>query len=221
MSNQKIHVPVSPMTAVSPSSSLSSVQHRRKRAILGVGLLLLPTGLFTQSWWTPGGGWHEGIEILGLFLIGFCALGRAWCSMYIGGQKNATVIHSGPYSVVRNPLYVFSVIAAGGVGFLVGSGVVGLLFAFLIFLIFNGVSRKEEAFLSVKLGESYRAYLAEVPRWLPRWRLWKNAETLVVRPSLVWITFRDSCLFYLALPLFEGIEKLQLAGYLPVYLWLP
>ncbi len=141
--------------------------------------------------------------------------------MYIGGQKNEAIVRVGPYSMVRNPLYIFSVIAAGAIGLLVGSIVIGILFALLIFLIFDRVIRKEENFLLKKFEEPYRDYMTEVPRWHPRWYQWKDADTLVVRPKLVWITLRDASLFYLALPLFEGVEWLQEVGYLPVYLWLP
>lgn len=208
-------------TAPPPAPSLSGVQRRRKQIIFGVAFLLFFAILFTQSWWAWEGIWHEDIEILGLVLIGFCVLGRTWCCMYIGGQKNEAIIRVGPYSVVRNPLYVFSVIAAGATGFLTGSIVIGLLFALLIFLIFDRVIRKEEAFLVKKFDGAYRNYMAETPRWWPRWRLWKDADTLTVRPRLVWITFKDASLFYLAYPLFEGVEWLQGSGYLPVYLSLP
>lgn len=204
-----------------PLPSLSQVQHRRKATILAVALLFFLAALFTQSWWVPEGLWHEDIETAGLVFIGLCVLGRTWCCMYIGGQKSETIVCVGPYSMVRNPLYVFSIIAAGATGFLAGSIVIGVLFALLIFLIFDRVVRKEEAFLLKKFGEPYRDYMARVPRWLLRLRQWKDVETLVVQPRLVWITLRDASLFYLALPLFEGIEWLQEASYLPVYLWLP
>ncbi|PCJ60134.1 MAG: isoprenylcysteine carboxyl methyltransferase [Rhodospirillaceae bacterium] len=221
MSDKNPEAETAPAAFPLPSPGLSSVQRRRKRIIFVVALLLLFAALFTQSWWGPEGFWHEDIEVVGMVLIGLCVLGRTWCSLYIGGHKSATIIRTGPYAVVRNPLYVFSVVAAGATGLLAGSIVVGALFALLIFLIFNGVIRKEETFLLKKFDGPYRDYLATTPRWLPNWRLWKDADTLVVRPNLVWMTFRDASLFYLAYPLFEGIEWLQATGILPVYLWLP
>lgn len=216
MKSKPVSATISPLVP-----SLSRVQHRRKHAIFAVALLLFLATLFTQSWWMPEGLWHEDIETAGLVLIGLCVLGRTWCCMYIGGQKNEAIVRVGPYAMVRNPLYIFSVIAAGAIGLLVGSIVIGILFALLIFLIFDRVIRKEENFLLKKFEEPYRDYMTEVPRWHPRWHQWKDADTLVVRPKLVWITLRDASLFYLAFPLFEGVEWLQEVGYLPVYLWLP
>ena len=51
---------------------------------------------------------HEWIEMAGIMLILVAILGRIWCTLYIGGRKCAEVVDSGPYSVIRNPLYVFS-----------------------------------------------------------------------------------------------------------------
>ena len=221
MSDKNIGAETDPAAFPLPSPGLSRVQRRRKRVIFVMALLLFFAALFTQSWWRPEGLWHEDIEIVGMVLIGLCVLGRTWCSLFIGGHKNEEIIRTGPYAVVRNPLYAFSVVAAGATGLLAGSITVGVLFALLIFLIFDRVIRKEETFLLNKFDGPYRDYLTTTPRWLPNWHLWENADTLIIRPNLVLITFRDASLFYLAYPLFEGIEWLQTDGILPVYLWLP
>ena len=48
------------------------------------------------------------LETGGVILILVCIVGRTWCTLYIGGNKKRELITAGPYSVVRNPLYVFT-----------------------------------------------------------------------------------------------------------------
>lgn len=211
--------PVSP-AALAPAAPLAVFQRRRKRWIAGLGLLLLAASLFTQSLWGADG-LHESIEVASLVLTGLCVAGRAWCSLYIGGQKKQELVALGPYSVVRNPLYLFSVAGAASVGFAAGSLVVGALLGLLCFLVFDRLIRREEAYLAAKFGQAFRRYTAATPRWLPRPRLWRDSHELTVRPRLVLLTVRDASLFFAALPLFEVIEWLQLEGWLPVLLRLP
>ena len=58
---------------------------------------------------------HEYIETLGLALVTVGIGGGLWATLYIGGRKSAVVVSTGPYSITRNPLYLFSSIAAAGV----------------------------------------------------------------------------------------------------------
>jgi protein-S-isoprenylcysteine O-methyltransferase Ste14 len=51
---------------------------------------------------------HEPFEYVGYALVIVCVVGRIWCSAYVGGYKNTKLIDTGPFSIVRNPLYVFS-----------------------------------------------------------------------------------------------------------------
>src|SRR3979409_629170 len=67
------------------------------------------------------------IEWAGRALIVVCILGRTWCSLYIGGRKTSRLVTAGPYSVSRNPLYVFSVIGAVGIGAQLGAVSVAIL----------------------------------------------------------------------------------------------
>jgi hypothetical protein len=144
-----------------------------------------------------------------------------YCSLFIGGRKNDLVVRDGPFSVVRNPLYVFSFLAVVGIG--LQSGMVTMLVllvgGFLLYYPF--VVRKEEAFLSHKFGEPYAEYMREVPRWLPNFELWREPDTMEVKLKFVLKTALDAAVFFLPLPLFQVLHLLQVTHTIPVWLVLP
>jgi protein-S-isoprenylcysteine O-methyltransferase Ste14 len=205
----------------SVADSLSGLQRRRKRLMLASGFLLLVALLFSDSLWASGGLLHEGTEMLGYALIFLCIAGRSWCSLYIGGRKKTQLMEEGPYSISRNPLYVFSVLGATGIGLQTGSFAVGLVCGLFVLAIFSAVIQHEESFLMSCFPAAFAAYAARVPRWGPRLSLWRSSELLLVQPRYVLLTFRDALAFLAAIPLLEAVEWAQIAGWLPVLLRLP
>ena len=154
-----------------------------------------------------------------LIIVG--AFGRVYCSAFIGGRKNTDVIRSGPFSVVRNPLYVFSFLATIGIGLQSGMVTVALLLPLAFALYYPFVVKKEEAFLRHKFGGQYDVYTREVPRWLPNVKLWVEPEESACMPKFIRRTMMDAAMFFLAMPLFALISVLQTAEIVPVWLMLP
>ena len=187
-------------------------------AAVAVGVFVFAV---TTSVHPSGGTVHEMIEWLGIVLIVACILGRTWSSLYIGGRKIEEFVQTGPYSVMRNPLYFFSFLGAAGIGMQVGSVVLGLICAALAWLVFYVVVRQEEQVLEARYGSAYRDYLARVPRFLPKPSLWRDEPTLTIRPPRVLMTFADALVFLLAVPLAELFEHLQETGVIPILLRLP
>lgn len=158
---------------------------------------------------------------VGYALVIVGAYGRVYCSCFIGGRKNKRVIRLGPFSIVRNPLYVFSFIATIGIGLQSGMLALTVLLAVAFAIYYPFVVRKEEAFLRHKFDESYAEYLREVPRWIPNFKLWQEPIEAECRPKNVRDTMRDACAFFLPMPLFFLVGILQAQGILPVWLILP
>jgi protein-S-isoprenylcysteine O-methyltransferase Ste14 len=201
--------------------ALAAIQTARKIVLLVVILLGVGLLFVADSRWPGGHPVHESIEWFGIAAIMFVIVGRTWCSLYIGGRKTRTLVAVGPYSVCRNPLYVFSVIGGVGVGAQLGSFTLAAAAGALAWLVFFVVALKEEEALSAAFGDSYRRYVDRVPRFLPRWRLWRDVETLEIRPRAVLMTFVDACVFLVAIPVAEGFEFLHSIGALPVLFRLP
>ncbi len=96
------------------------------------------------------------------------ALGSLW-SGSVSRKDDHTVIQSGPYRLVRHPIYTGLILAAFAQGVLVGMAA-NLAGAALITLGFWLKARLEERFLSQELGaEAYGAYQRHTPMLVPFW----------------------------------------------------
>ncbi|UIJ71412.1 isoprenylcysteine carboxylmethyltransferase family protein [Aurantimonas sp. HBX-1] len=196
--------------------ALGRYQRQRKLALFAILFAAFMALLFVGSAWPEE--MHESVEMAGLALIVIGIAGRIWCTLYIGGRKAAEIVAEGPYSMSRNPLYVFSSIAAGGAGAATGSIVLGLVFAIGCAAAFRIVILREEAYLRDAFGTSFDSYVTRVPRFLPDISLFRDAPTITVDMALVYRTLGDGLVFFLAVPFFETVEMLQAGGYLPVLL---
>lgn len=197
-------------------TDLSGVQRRRKLVLLA-GIVVSALAMPFMAPVARDGTWpHYLIEDFGTALIVLCIVGRTWTALYISGVKRVVLVAAGPYSIVRNPLYVFSVVGAAGIGLWSGSVLAGAMLAAVTFAVFHAVVLAEERFLREKFGAEFSAYAARVPRWLPAPGKWQGVKWVAIRPSLVASTFVESCLFLAVIPVLETVEYLQDAGTLPI-----
>lgn len=207
--------------SVRTPAELSAVQRQRKRAVAFglVGLMVI--AFSTTSIWDYDTMARRLVEAVGLVLIVVAVVGRAWCSLYIGGRKAAELVVTGPYSISRNPLYFFSFLGAFGMGAQSGSIGLGVLFLGAAAAIFLPLITREESFLAQAMPGTFGAYCQETPRVLPRLDLWRSPEEITVRPVFFSRTLLDGAVMVLAWPVFEGIEILQRAGAFPVLMRWP
>jgi protein-S-isoprenylcysteine O-methyltransferase Ste14 len=208
------------LATLAPSNvDIGAVQPaRRVRLLLTVVFVFLAFIFSTSRWSDP---LRAAIEWVGLALLLVCIGGRTWCSLYIGGHQTSELVTAGPYSLCRNPLYLFSVAGAVGVGAQVGTISIAVLAGFLTWAAHVPAVAHEERQLLVAHGDRYREYLARVPRFLPGRSGWRNAQRLDVRPRAVARTFVDACWFLAAVPIAMLIQYLQGTGAIRAYLHLP
>ncbi len=199
---------------------LAQAQARRRHALTILGAAAVLASPWVASAWPQTGWVNQGLEWLGLGLMLLALLGRSACMLYLGGRKGAELIADGPYSVSRNPLYVFSILAVLGIGLQTGSLTVGLALALAAFAIFRWIVAEEECLLRTAFGADYEAYCARVPRFGPRPGLWRSPRRITVDLPGVWKTVRDALPYFLSIPLFEAIEAAQDAGWVHVRLLL-
>jgi protein-S-isoprenylcysteine O-methyltransferase Ste14 len=107
---------------------------------------------------------------LGLVLfIGGWAL-RMWAQRHLGYKLKIkrTATTSGPYTLVRNPIYIANILII--LGAVVMSEVLWMIPVTLLWCaaVYSLVVRYEEQQLVAKYGGEYLDYLRAAPRWCPR-----------------------------------------------------
>ncbi len=159
----------------------------------------------------------EMCEMIGLVFLVAATLGRIWCLIFVGGKKNDVLMTFGPYSVVRNPLYVFSFIGAVGLGLTVENPLLALLLAVLFMAYYQYVVKKEERRLSTLFGPEYSEYLARTPRWFPNFSLYSEPETISVNTVYIRKGILGSMWFIWAYLLWELLELITSSGFWPYW----
>ncbi len=123
------------------------------------------------------------MDILGFIFIVIAGVGRIWSSAYISGFKSGKVVKDGPYSMMRNPLYFFSLLGFIGVGFVFGSLTISLLLLAVFLVTHLPIIRHEEEKLLKLFGKEYEAYKATTPRFFPRFAQFHNPEVIEFYPQ--------------------------------------
>lgn len=150
---------------------------------------------------------------LGLAAIG--ATGRIWCSFFISGRKDGELVTEGPYSISRNPLYVFSSIGLVGVGLSTETLTYPLLFLVIFGLYYPGIMAREEKRLEELFGESFRQYRQRVPRFWPNPGLYSEPTSWSSNPRLFRRHILSDIWFVWIAAIIELVEGMRNVGWLP------
>lgn len=195
----------------------------RKRIMLPK-LLFLPLialAMVSQHVYPDRGFAEQLLEMSGFVLLVACAMGRVWCAAYISGKKNKELVTGGPYSLVRNPLYFFSLLGFIGAGLVFESVTFAALLAALFFVTHWPTILHEERKLKATFGAPFDAYANSVPRLIPHsWKL-RGPDIVQFTSSLYTRAVLDSSLVLSAFVFARTVEWGQISGVLPVLVHLP
>ena len=146
------------------------------RLIVIVGIILL-AGLYPHRFSSELVLWRSGSALgwamVGLAIAGFLfmwwariALGRLW-SAAVRVKEHHRVVDTGPYGLVRHPIYTGIIVAGFATAVLRGTAL-GFLGATIMTVSWYIKARMEERFLREQLGaEAYDAYARRVPMLVP------------------------------------------------------
>ncbi len=124
--------------------------------------------------------WEENLS-LDWAMVAVCAIGLAgcwWARLHLGNLWSAgvsrkeghRVIDTGPYGMVRHPIYTGAILAMFAFA-AARARPFDLLMALLVTVFFTCKARLEERFLQEELGAAYDAYRQRVPMLVPFLRL--------------------------------------------------
>ena len=160
-------------------------------------------------------------ETTGLFLLTICSMGRLWALMYISGNKSHEIITNGPYSMVRHPLYFFSLLGAVGIGFVSENLLILSLIIIFYVVYYPFTIFAEEKKLENKFGEAYLEYKRRTPKFLPKPSLYRGPHFYTVNADAFVKNFINGMWFIWIFILFHLIEMAQNTGFPPVYWRIP
>ncbi|MCP2032632.1 protein-S-isoprenylcysteine O-methyltransferase Ste14 [Okibacterium sp. HSC-33S16] len=118
-------------------------------------------------------GWLAIVLGTGFLLVAFClfALHRGTPAPV---APTETLVVTGIYRFVRNPMYLSVLVIILGQALLVGSWGLVAYAAVLLVSVVAFVKGYEEPTLTSTYGEYYREYRRNVPGWLPRLTPWRH-----------------------------------------------
>lgn len=96
------------------------------------------------------------------------AVGCAGSATRTRGDTIPELVVAGPYRFVRNPLYVANIAMYALTALLFGMPWLALVIFVYSSVQYHFIVAFEESRLTATFGESYRSFVARVPRWLPQ-----------------------------------------------------
>lgn len=177
-------------------------------------VLAFPSVFFRQDSTGIGNGIFE---VIGFAFVLFGLLLRVSARGYKAekSKQGYALVNGGPYSLVRNPMYL-------GIA-IIGLGVVLILFewwagaVFLLFFIGRYILLifKEERHLILQFGQEYKTYMKQTPRLLPRLKSITKQDLKEVLPlKLSWVKKEIGSVVFVivAVLIFESWEDIKSGG---------
>ncbi len=176
------------------------------RIVIAAAVLII---LFTREITKAEGLTHSTLDFFGYVLIVLCGMGRLYATAYLGGRKNTELVTWGPFSVVRNPLYVCSWLGFTGCALCSNNLWVILLIPASFAAIYLALVRREEEFLRQQFGQAYAGYCARTPRFIPRFSGFTQPAEITLTTHQFKKGFWDNIWWFAVPPGFEFLEILE------------
>ena len=132
-----------------------------------------------------------GLNVIAFALVILGGSIRSWAMGYHAWRRvrgpgpKRRLISAGPYALVRNPLYLGTLLISAGIALMSGSVIIMITYMLVFWLGYYAIILWEESCLSTQFGETYRDYFSSVPRLVPGLRVWKKREGVFSLPTMM------------------------------------
>ena len=116
---------------------------------------------------------------------------RSWAMGYHvwrrvkGPGSERSLVTAGPYALVRNPLYLGTLLISAGIALMSGSWPIIVTYLVVFWLGYYAIILWEEAKLLGQFGRRYHDYFSRVPRLVPMPRVWRPREGTFSLPTMM------------------------------------
>jgi protein-S-isoprenylcysteine O-methyltransferase Ste14 len=212
MSNASIETPTVPESVAAKGREghhkKSAVERYRRLVVWFLYAMVFVSVLFGRP--TPETDHrYEYFEILGYLLVGLATIGRVWCGLYVFGRKSKELCQDGPYSICRNPLYLFIFMGAMGVALASERILLVIVFALIYCSYYFLVIKSEERRLGKLFGEQYEQYCSKVRRFMPGFRDYRSRKRIEINPHHVFKRIAKGMWFFWLFTALEIIKALK------------
>ena len=196
------------------AQKLNQTRIRDTKIILIIAAFFI---LFTEPTFDDEGLTHEILDFFGYIFVAICALGRLYSTAFLGGHKNKNLVTDGPYSVVRNPLYSFSLIGITGIAFMTNHIFIMIFVPLAVVVVYDRLIRREEDFLKMEFGKAYETYMKTTPRLFPKLGQYQSSDDTILYPKMLLRAFSDALWWFAFFPIIEILEYLQESHIIPTF----
>jgi protein-S-isoprenylcysteine O-methyltransferase Ste14 len=118
---------------------------------------------------------HPLVSTLGILMMAAGYAGTLWCYVAMGNawrmgidrKEPPRLVTSGPYGLVRHPIYLFQLMMVAAMTILLPSAFSLFILGIHLVCVLTKAA-DEEAYLRPLLGQTYEAYCARAGGWFPR-----------------------------------------------------
>ncbi|HTL52491.1 MAG TPA: isoprenylcysteine carboxylmethyltransferase family protein [Planctomycetota bacterium] len=139
----------------------------RRLIVLGGALALVPLTLFSARPWIDQAGVTQALTIAGYSALALGLLFRLYATLHIAGAKGRKIVDTGPYAMVRHPLYFGSFLSGCGIALLTGAPVCWAAFLVVGTGTYLGTIVFEERRMAVDFPGVVNDYRARVAMLFP------------------------------------------------------
>lgn len=164
------------------SATVTRIGHICYRYRQYLSISLLAASILVARPLTANLGANRALDALSFLLVLLGGGVRSWAMGYHvwrrvhGAGSGRSLVTAGPYALVRNPLYLGTLLISAGVALMSGYLPIIMTYLIVFWLGYYAIIMWEEQKLESQFGDRYRDYFDRVPRLLPTLHWWERPE---------------------------------------------